>query len=180
MSAPGYVKIGRIVKTFGYKGELKILMDIEVSDLFDEEGFGYEAFFLFKKDQPLPYFIEDVRTQNEPNHLIVKFEDIDNKEEAQLLAGKDIFLSENDIEINEEEGNFSHLIGYTFFDMEGKEIGALEDIYMLPMQELGVIIYKGKEVLLPLNEETVQEVIQKDNKVLYNLPEGLLDIYLEQ
>ena len=47
-----------------------------------------------------------------------------------------------------------------------------------PHQLLCRLDRKGKEVLIPLNEETLQKVNHKKKEVLVELPDGLLEIYL--
>jgi 16S rRNA processing protein RimM len=41
------------------------------------------------------------------------------------------------------------------------------------------MLYKGKEVLIPINDETILKV-DRENKIMQVcLPDGLLDVYLE-
>ena len=42
------------------------------------------------------------------------------------------------------------------------------------------IPFRGKEVILPLVEDFVQRIDEKEKKLYYNAPEGLIDLYLEE
>ena len=46
------------------------------------------------------------------------------------------------------------------------------------MEMLAKVTIRGKEVLLPLNEQSLVKVDKKKQTVYLQLPEGLLDIYL--
>jgi 16S rRNA processing protein RimM len=47
-----------------------------------------------------------------------------------------------------------------------------------PVQILLRIEMEGKEVLVPLNESTLDKIDHKQEKIYVTLPDGLLDIYL--
>jgi 16S rRNA processing protein RimM len=47
-----------------------------------------------------------------------------------------------------------------------------------PHQMLCRIEINGKEVLIPLNESTIEKIDGKKKQVKVKLPEGLLEIYL--
>ena len=47
-----------------------------------------------------------------------------------------------------------------------------------PHQLLCRIEMAGKEVLIPLNENTIRKIDNKAGRVIVELPEGLLEIYL--
>jgi len=46
-------------------------------------------------------------------------------------------------------------------------------------QLIAAVTYKGCEVLFPLNEEIIKGIDVVKEVVLIDLPEGLLDIYLD-
>ena len=57
--------------------------------------------------------------------------------------------------------------------LEGKVIEVIEQ----PHQVLCCILYKGKEALIPIHEESVEKIDQKNKKIFVVLPDGLLEIY---
>ena len=179
MEAGKYVKIGRIVKPFGYKGDLKVLLDITYKELIESlEGFTLEAFFIFKQERSVPYFIEKITPQQSEKHILVKLEDIHSKEEGLLLSGKEIHLPQNMISLVEETGIYAAVIGFMAEDGEAGELGRIEDILQLPHQEIAQINFRDQELLVPLNEETVINIDHPHKKILLKLPKGLLDVYL--
>ncbi|MFN9710844.1 MAG: 16S rRNA processing protein RimM, partial [Bacteroidota bacterium] len=68
-------------------------------------------------------------------------------------------------------------IGYTLLDKE-KVLGIIDEVIEQPHQILCRLIINEKEVLIPLNESTIQKINHPKKQVHTDLPEGLLEIYL--
>jgi 16S rRNA processing protein RimM len=68
-------------------------------------------------------------------------------------------------------------LGYTVVEA-GKELGKILEIIEQPHQLLCRLEIEGKEVLIPLHEDTILKVDKKKQQVIVELPEGLLEIYL--
>lgn len=64
-------------------------------------------------------------------------------------------------------------------DEELGELGKVKVIYDMETQDLIGMEYKDREVLIPLKDEIIQKVDKAEKKVFCRLPEGLVDIYLE-
>src|SRR5215213_5891921 len=87
-----YFKIGKLVATFGLKGELVLLHHLGKKTSLK----GLETVFIEeKKDELLPYFIQATRIKND-QELFIALEGIDTKESAQRLVAKQLWLSEED------------------------------------------------------------------------------------
>ncbi len=171
-----YTSIGFTKKCHGLKGELKVL----VEDEFLEDFLKTPVIFLAINGRHLPYFVEKARMGNE---LILKLEDVDSKENAQLLSSKEIFLQPANILKEEErelevESNlvFGHLIDFIIIDTELGEIGKIEEVIEFPQQEMAVISHHENEFFIPLHENLIEKIDDKKQYIYMNLPEGILDI----
>jgi 16S rRNA processing protein RimM len=60
---------------------------------------------------------------------------------------------------------------------DGEEIGVIEEVIEQPHQILCSIMYKGKEALIPIHEDSLEKMDVKNRKIFVTLPDGLLDIY---
>ena len=69
------------------------------------------------------------------------------------------------------------LLGYTIINNK-EPLGEILELIEQPHQLLCRLEIKGKEVLIPLHEESLQKVNHKKKEVLVDLPDGLLEIYL--
>ena len=56
--------------------------------------------------------------------------------------------------------------------------GKVEKFYDYPGQDFMAVIHKGKEILIPVNDDIIKEVNRDEEHLEVILPEGLLDIYL--
>lgn len=166
-----YIQIGTLGKTHGLKGELKFKIEEEYIDDFNE----IDVLFIQIKGHYAPYFIESIRSSS-----IIKFEDTNTKETAKLLQNQSIFLKEENITIAAakipDELLFQYLKGFKITDELLGDLGEIQTIEAYPQQEMAIINYQNKEVLIPLNEFIISKIDIDNQIVLVNLPEGLLEI----
>ena len=168
-----YRNIGKIVSAFGLKGDMIVLHHLgkkiavtKIKVIFLEQ----------KKDELLPYFIEHIRKKAD-NELQLKLEGIDSKESATKFLRRQVWLKEEEIQSHTDKSNPIGWVGYKIFD-QGKELGPIIEVIEQPHQILCRIEIDHKEVLIPINEQTLNKVDHKNKTVLLTLPDGLLEIYL--
>ena len=168
-----YYSIGRLATTFRLEGQL--ILEHNLGKRADFKG--VKAIFVeLSKDRLLPYFIEQANAKNE-RETYLKLEGVNSKEQAHLLCNKKVWLSETDFRNLAGKSAPISLIGYTLLD-RGKQIGVIDEVIEQPHQILCRLIVNGKEVLIPLNESTIQKVDHPKKLVHTDLPDGLLEIYL--
>jgi 16S rRNA processing protein RimM len=167
-----YFKIGKLAASYGLTGELVLQ-----HNLGKKTGFkGLEAIFIEEgTDNFMPYFIEKASIKSE-TETYVKLEGIDNKEIARKMTPKEVWLLENDFKKFSSQSAPSALLGFKMIEGEN-EIGIVTEVIEQPHQILCTILYKGKEALIPIHEESLIKIDKKNKKVFVELPEGLLDIY---
>ncbi len=177
MAEPQYVIIGRTRKAHGLTGELKV----SIEDRYLEDFMKNERIFLEVKGLKIPYFIDNVRGGGE---MIMKLEEVDDRDAAIALQSREVLLREQDIlaeearefEFEEEEGlAYGHLTGFTMVDDLLGEIGVIDEVLEMPQQEMAFLKYKGREVLVPLNDQFIRLVDEPNRLVMMDLPDGLLD-----
>ncbi len=168
-----YLPVGKFVATHGLNGELVLQHTLgKRSNLA-----GIKALFIEeKKGQFIPWFIEKtkIRTAEE---TLVKLEGVDTKEKAQKLSRQPVWLSEIDFDKNVSKRAPVKLLGYHIHEA-GEDLGEILELIEQPHQLLCRLQIQGKDVFIPLHEESLERVDHKLKIVQVNLPEGLLDIYL--
>jgi len=167
-----YIQIGFTKKTHGIGGELKVVIEEPYEDIFLEA----DRVFLEIKGARQPFFIKNIRGGGD---LIVLFEDVANREEALALQSRGIFLPENEVPEEamlpvEDMTEYGYVVGFMLVDQEQGQIGPITEIIEMPQQEMAVVQWQGREVLIPLNEQFVLSVDEPGKTVRMNLPEGLL------
>jgi 16S rRNA processing protein RimM len=169
-----YFSIGKLVAVFGLNGEF-----ILKHSLGKRSGLnGVEAIFVEEqKNSFIPYFVQKTSVKDH-EHVFVKLEGIDNKEAARRLVQMGVYLEEADFKKQAASSAPLSLLGFTVHDKAQGVLGVIEEIIEMPMQILAKVMISEKEVLLPLNEQSIVKVEKKQQIVHVDLPEGLLDIYL--
>lgn len=169
-----YFKIGKLVASFGLKGELVLHHTLGKKTSLK----GLTAVFTEEKANSFfPWFIESAKIKNE-EEIFLKLEGIDSKEAAFRITQKDIWLPETDFKKFAAKSAPVSLLGYTIIN-EKVPLGEILEIIEQPHQLLCRLEMEGKEVLIPLHEQSLQKIDHKNKRVSVVLPEGLLDIYLK-
>jgi 16S rRNA processing protein RimM len=167
-------RVGSILKTKGLKGEMQLYVDFD--NLADID---FEAIFIDAAGKLIPYFIESIKYQQK-NAAYLYLEDIDTIEKASLLVKKDLYLP-NKLKPKKKKSDFTlkDLKGFMAVDENEGELGLISEIHEYPQQLIAAVNYKNCEVLFPLNEEIIKAIDVVKSIVTVDLPEGLLDIYLD-
>jgi 16S rRNA processing protein RimM len=174
MNVEDCFRIGSVLKTRGLKGELQMYVDFENLD-----DINITAIFIDMAGKLVPFFVESIKYQHN-NIAYLYLEDVDTIEKATPLAKKDIYLP-NNLKPKKRKSDFTlkDLLGFTAVDENEGELGVINAINEYPQQLIAAVNYKNCEVLFPLNEEIIKGIDVVKNVVLVDLPEGLLDIYLD-
>ncbi|MBO9635958.1 MAG: 16S rRNA processing protein RimM [Chitinophagaceae bacterium] len=167
-----YNSIGKLAATFGVKGELVLVHHLGQKTALK----GVQAIFIeFKRDELLPYFVEETRVKND-TELFIKLEGINSKEEARNYLQKQVWLPEETVlQFSNKTAPISFL-GFHIID-NGTDIGEILEVIEQPHQMLCRIDLDGKEALIPMHQETLLKVDKKKKEVHVQLPDGLLDIF---
>jgi 16S rRNA processing protein RimM len=168
-----YRNIGKIVSVFGLKGEMivqhhlgKKIAVSKIKVIFLEQ----------KKDELLPYFVDYIRKKGS-DELYLKLEGIDSREAASKYLRKEIWLKEEEIQVHTQKNNPIGWVGYRVMD-QGKDLGPVLEVIEQPHQVLCRLEIDAKEVLVPINDQTLEKVDHKGKALLLTLPDGLLAVYL--
>ncbi len=174
MTTADCFRLGTVTKTRGLKGELQVFID------FDEpEKLKFKSLFLEIGGKLVPYFITLFKLPMK-NVAYLQLEDIDTIEKAALLVKKDVFLP-NKIKPKKKKSEFGlkDLLHFIAVDEHEGELGEIIEIQEYPQQFIATVPYKNCEILFPLNETIIKNIDVVKGVVLVDLPEGLLDVYLE-
>lgn len=168
-----YFKIGNLVAVHGLKGELLLKHELGKKTSLK----GLRAIFVEeKKNSFLPWFIESAKIKS-AEEVYIKLEGINTREAAMKLAQKKVWLTETDFKKFAAKFAPASLLGYTVIN-HNESLGEILELIEQPHQMLCRLEMKGKEVLIPLHEDSLQKIDHKKKQVLVDLPEGLLEIYL--
>lgn len=167
----GVFKIGKLTKPHGIKGEISFAFENYVFDRVDC------PYLICNMDGILvPFFIEEYRFKGKETALIL-FEDIDNEDKAQRLAGLDVYFPRKYYE--EEEGNdieysWNFFIGFSVIDKTHGTLGKIEEVDEKTINTLFLIKNGTEELIIPATEVFIEKIDAKKKILHLNLPEGLI------
>ncbi len=168
-----YYKIGKLVAVFGLKGELVLKHTLGKKTSLK----GLQAIFIEEKKQSfIPWFIETTKIKTE-EEVYLKLEGVDTREAAMKLTQKEIWIPEPDFKKLAARSAPASILGYTIIN-DNEPLSEVLEVIEQPHQLLCRIEINQKEVLIPLNEQTIQKIDHKKKQVSVSLPDGLLEIYL--
>jgi 16S rRNA processing protein RimM len=168
-----YINIGKIVASFGLKGEVILKHALGKKTMLD----GIEAIFVEEnKGSYLPYFVESSKAKD-TEEMYVKLESIDTRESANRLSPRNVWLLDEDFRKLAGKSAPISLLGFTLITDEEENLGPIEEVIEQPHQVLLRIDLDGKEALIPLHAETLDKIDHQKKEVHVTLPDGLLDIY---
>jgi 16S rRNA processing protein RimM len=167
-------QLGYIAKPHGVSGEVSAVFDVD----FPENYKKLESVFVDVNNRLIPFFIEQITIAK--NKAIIKFEDVDSAVQALELQSSTLYLPVDSLPpLTEDQFYFHEVIGFRVIDSNLGELGTIETFYNLPHQDLLAMSYKEKEVLIPVNDQIVKSVKRENKQLIVELPEGLLQVYLE-
>lgn len=167
--------LGKIAKKFSYKGEVLIYLDTDEPELYE----NMESVFVEINKHLVPFFIIS-SSLHKNSFLRVRFEDINNEEDADNIMNNEIYLPLS--ELPELEGNqfyFHEIIGFTAEDERLGDIGTIAGVNDSSAQSLFEIKKGDIEILVPMIDDFIVKIDRENKKVILNTPEGLVDLYLE-
>lgn len=168
-----YLKIGKFVAAFGLQGELILKHSLGKKTSLK----GLQAIFIEdRKDSFLPWFIESAKIKTS-EEIYLKLDGVSTRESALKMVKKEVWVPEPDFKKFSASTSPINLLGFIVVD-QGKLLGEILEVIEQPHQMLCRIEINTKEVLIPLNESTLQKVDKKNRQVVVNLPDGLLEVYL--
>ncbi len=165
------VKIGEIVKAHGYKGELVIKLSTDFDNLKETEPIFIKIDGIF-----VPFFFSYTPKTFKKASAIVKLDNLDSDTEVKELINCEVLLPSEKIKQNNDSENiFETLEGYNVFDKDDF-IGVAGEFMNIPSNPILTVFNKSNEILIPINDEFLVEIDSDNKKIIFNLPEGLIDI----
>lgn len=166
--------LGKIAKKFSFKGEVLIYLDTDEPELYED----MESVFVEFNKNLVPFFIENSNL-HKGDFLRVKFEDVDTEEDADEIMGSEIYLPLNMLpKLTGNKFYFHEVIGFEIEDQRLGVFGKIVSINDTSAQPLFEVINGTVEILVPMIDQFLVKIDRENKKVIMNLPEGLVEMYL--
>ena len=166
--------LGKIVKKYSFKGELLVKLDTDDPSIYTK----MESVFIDKNKSLIPFFIER-SSLHKSTLLRVKFEDIDSEEDADKLLKSELYLPLEFLpQLTGNKFYYHEIFGFEAEDLSFGLIGIIKGVNDSTNQAILEIDRNGSEILIPLIDDFIKSVDRAQKKIILEVPEGLIDIYL--
>ena len=156
-----YIYVGKIVNTFGIKGELKIVSRFEMP----EKVFKVNNHLRINNND---YTITNVRFHK--NNYLVELNNIKDINEIEYLKGLDCLFNEEDLNLSENEYLISELVDYEIYENE-ELIGKVTDYDDNPVNPL---IKVNNTFYIPLKGDFIIKVDKLNKTIKAHNLKGLI------
>lgn len=164
------VLVGRVVKTQGIKGAVKILSSGEGAAALPS---GSTVYLTNGKGMEKSLTVESSRPHQQMT--VLAFREVRRIEEAEELVGCSLYLEpENLPTLSDDEFYWYQLQGLEVKTEKGKFLGRLEDIVPTGSNDVFVVRKDHGEFLIPATDEVVVHVDLKSKTMVVRPIEGLL------
>lgn len=151
-----YIYIGKIVNTFGIKGEVKI-----VSDFYEKDKVFKSGFKLYIS----PMYIEEeiLSTRVHKGYNLVLFKNYNNINDVLKYKDMGVYIKRSDLSLDKDEYLIEDLIGYQVYD-EDKLLGKVDEV---SKNNSVLLKIKGDKVFyIPFIDEFIIKVDVESKKII--------------
>jgi len=172
MQLAAYFYIGKITRKYSYNGELIINVDSDYSEIISKT----ESVYITISDNLVPFFMER-KSWQKALQLRVKFEDVDSESDADQLLNKKVYLP-NDLLPKREGLDFyqNEIIDFKVEDTQYGYVGIVVGVNDKTPQTLLEVKDERGLVFIPVNEVFIKKIDRKNQLIVVETPEGLLDL----
>ncbi|HNT44517.1 MAG TPA: ribosome maturation factor RimM [Syntrophorhabdaceae bacterium] len=162
-----WIPVGRVVSTFGIRGELKFHYYNEVK----EELLDYTSLFALKGSEFLELKPEGARYRKRLFYL--SFQGFSTVEEVSFLVGKELFVREEDLPRLEEGEYYEYqLIGLEVTTVQGSRLGKVRSLMHTGASDI-LVVEGESELMIPMVEGFIIDIDVSGGTVRVDV-EGLI------
>ena len=162
--------VGRVVKTQGIKGQIKVSSGGGDYSTFSA---GNVIYLEHKQEGRRAFTVESSRPYKEM--MILSLREVKRIEEAEELVGSSVYVNTADLKpLPPDEFYWYQLRGVRVENEEGMFLGILEEILPTGSNDVFVVRKDEQEILLPATDEVVVRMDVRERVMIVHLLEGLL------
>ena len=167
--------LGKIVKKYSFKGELLAKLDTDEPAIYE----NLDAIFIDLNSTLVPFFVEKSQL-HKSNLLRLKFDDINNEEDAEALLKSDLYLPLDLLpKLEGDKFYFHEIINFQLVDENFGYVGIIRGVNDSTAQALFEVDRDGIEILIPINDDFIKKIDRVNKNITVNTPKGLIELYLD-
>jgi 16S rRNA processing protein RimM len=138
-----------------------------------------DCFYLGKIAKKFSFKGEVLAYLDKNDFLRIRFEDVNTEQEVDALLGNDLYLPLKMLpKLTGNKFYFHEVIGFEVEDKRLGIVGKIQSINDSTAQPLFEVLKDEIEILIPMIDHFLVKIDRENKKVIMDLPEGLIEIYL--
>lgn len=148
-----YIHLGKISGVFGVKGWVKVYSYTD-----PREGIVAYSYWFLQQGSAFKRY-EVIEGKRQGKLVIASLQGIDSREQAELLAGQDIYIEREQLpETEENEYYWSDLVGLKVETTQGVELGRVDHLLRTGANDVLVVVGERERLLPFVQGHTVMTV----------------------
>ena len=165
--------LGKITRRHGLAGNVILKLDTDQPEFYR----NLESIFVEINGLLVPFFIEKLGFPKKDT-LNISFKNATEGTVDQSL-GKNVFLPMTTLPpLSGTKFYYHEVVGFKILDQDGNFCGNIKEINDSIAQHYFILNLDSTEVIIPVIKDWILEVDRTENFIKMQVPEGLLDVYL--
>lgn len=166
MNPPRYLIIGRVLKPWSYRGEMKI----EILTEFPNRFASLRQVFI--GDDAKSFSVESTRLHGK--HALIKLQGVDSTQAAKLRDQLVYVSREDAVPLERGKHYLYELVGLSVITTDGEALGEIVEVLDTGANDVYVVRDGSREILIPAIEDVVKEIAIARGEIVVKLLEGLI------
>jgi 16S rRNA processing protein RimM len=157
-----------------------ILLHLDVDDPYRYKKLESIFVQLHERNKELvPFFVTNISIQPKGKARLL-LSGITTAADVKMLSGKAVFLPLSELPpLSGKQFYFHEVIGFAVVDVEEGLIGKVTQVLEYPTSAVLEISHPNeKEILVPINDQTILDIFRDKKELHVRAPEGLVALYL--
>jgi len=165
-----FIVIGKILKTQGNRGAVRVLPLTDFPERFKE----LEKINVSIKGGRLIMDIEEAMPHQK--YIVVKFKDINDMNAAEAIKGGVLEITRAQLTpLPEGSYYIFDIVGLSVYGSGGERFGEITEVLQTGANDVYIVDTGGKPLLIPALRQVVKEIDLTGRRMVVDLPEGLMD-----
>jgi 16S rRNA processing protein RimM len=175
-SHPDHFLLGTIVRTHGVRGDVLALLDTDTPNRYK----SMKEVFVESAGVLKHYAVSKVSINAGQSTATLHLTGIEDMNAAETLLKHKLYLPLSSLpKLRGKKFYFHEVIGYTVVDAIKGTLGPITTVYERSDQPVIECDLQGKSILFPVHDDLIRKIDREEKQFHVQLPEGLIDIYLE-
>ncbi len=165
--------LGKITRRHGLQGNLLLKLDTDQPELYSK----LDSVFVEINGLLTPFFIEK-RAWSKLDTLNILFKNATETMVDQCI-GRNVFLPLSTLpKLQGNQFYYHEVIGFQIQDDQNQNYGIIKEVNDQAAQHYFILDRNSKTVVVPVVKDWILNVDRASKVIVMNLPEGLLDVFL--